>query len=119
MGNAACCCPLYAEPEDNWKALYEADPKVRADHMDDQGQWLNPNAFHHGRLWDHEKVIVPRSKVRAAIEPCHTGVLQGHWGPRKTLDLVARKYSFPNTKQLVAEFVKTCPTARQSSQTGV
>jgi transposase InsO family protein len=112
MGNAACCCPLYAEPEDNWKALYKADPKVRADHMDDQGQWLNPKAFHNGRLCDHEKVIVPRSKVRAAIESCHTGVLRGHWGPRKTLDLVARKYSFPNMRQLVAEFVKTCPTCQ-------
>ena len=30
MGNAACCCPLHAEPKDNCKALYGADPKVRA-----------------------------------------------------------------------------------------
>ena len=73
---------------------------------------MNHNAYHHGRLWDHDRIVVPRSKVRFALTQCHTGILRGHWGPRKTFDLVARQYSFPNMKQLVAEFVRVCPTCQ-------
>ena len=65
----------------------------------------------HGRFCDHDHNVVPRSKVRFAITKCHTGILCGHWGPRKTFDLVARKYTFPNIKQLIAEFVRVCHTS--------
>ena len=63
---------------------------------------------HHGRLWDHDRIVVPRRKVRFAVTQCRTGILRGHWGPRKTFDLVARQYVFSNMKQLVAEFVHVC-----------
>ena len=59
--------------------------------------------------------MVPRSKVRFALTQCHTGILRGHWGPRKTFDLAARQYSFPNMKQVVAEFVRVCPTSQNAN----
>ena len=115
LASPALCCPVIGSPTDDWKDAYKLDPRTRAAHFDASGDFVNPNAYHHGRLWDHDRIVVPRSKVRFAITQCHTGILRGHWGPRKTFDLVPRQYSFPNMKQFVAEFVRVCPRASKSN----
>ena len=108
-------CPMIAQSaaEDDWLAAYKADPKIARIYFDAQGNLTLPHAFHHHRIWDADRILVPRSKIREVIEQCHSTVLQGHWGPRKTFDLVARKYFFPHAKTLVQEFVRACLTCQR------
>ena len=100
-------CPLIAVPDD-WTPDYKADPKIAKTYFDAQGNLLLPHAFHHGRLWDADRILVPRNRIKEVIASCHRGLTQGHWGPRKTYDLVARKYVFPHMKVLITEFVRAC-----------
>ena len=112
LASPALCCPVIGSTTEDWKDAYKLDHRTRADHFDASAAFINQNAYHHGLLCDHDRIVVPRSKVLFAITQCHTGIIRGHWGPRKTFDLVARQYSFPNMKQLVAEFVRVCPTCQ-------
>ena len=95
LASRALCCPVIGSPTDDWKDAYKLDPRTRADHFDASGDFVNHNAYHHGRLWDHDRIVVLCSKVRFALTQCHTGILSGHCGSQKTFDLVARQYSFP------------------------
>ena len=98
---------MIAVPDD-WTPDYKADPKIAKTYFDAQGNLLLPHAFHHGRLWDADRILVPRNRIKEVIASCHRGLTQGHWGPRKTYDLVARKYVFPHMKVLITEFVRAC-----------
>ena len=108
-------CPMIAQSaaEDDWLAAYKADPKITRIYFDAHGNLTLPHAFHHHRIWDADRILVPRSKIREVLEQCHSTVLHGHWGPRKTFDLVARKYFFPHAKTLVQEFVRACFTCQR------
>ena len=103
---------------DDWTPDYKADPDIAKIYFDTHGEHTLPQAFHHGRLWDSDRILVPRSKIRQVIAECHEGVLNGHWGPRKTYDLVARKYFFKHIKSLVTEFVKACSICQRVKASG-
>ena len=63
---------------DDWLHSYKADPKIANVYCDKKGELLLPQSFHHGRLWDADRIVVPKDKLRAVIEQCHALVLQGH-----------------------------------------
>ena len=70
-------CPMIAK-RDDWLPSYKADPKIANVYFDKKGDLLLPQAYHHGRLWDADRIVVPKDKLRAVIEQCHALVLQGH-----------------------------------------
>ena len=75
---------------------------------------VTPPEFRHGRLWKDDRIEVPRSKLRETMEFHHSNTTHGHWGLRKTYDLIARKFVFKNMKSLISEFIKTCPECQRS-----
>ena len=105
-------CPMVATRDVDWTDNYKADPKIANIYYDEKGTLLLPNAFRQGRIWDADRIVVPRDKIREVIAQCHNSIVSGHWGPRKTYDLVARKYSFPHAKTFVTEFCRACPTCQ-------
>ena len=111
--------PAYAMPidgaaTDDWKEAYRADAQLRSKWLLADGSWTQPDAYHNGRIWVADRVLVPASKIREVLRQHHGDVTHGHWGARKTYDLVARKFHFQNMKAIVAEFVRTCPECQRA-----
>jgi len=52
--------------------------------------------------------LVPRAEVKEVIQQCHGGVMGGHFGVRKTQDLVQRRFYWIGWKKDVEQFCKTC-----------
>jgi hypothetical protein len=48
---------------------------------------------------------------------CHDDPTAGHYGQKRTLELVKRKYYWPNMHQDVAEYVQTCDLCQRSTAT--
>ena len=47
-------------------------------------------SFHHGKWWLDDLVMVPDSKIEDVITSCHDAIKAGHWGCRKTLQILQR-----------------------------
>ena len=101
-------------PTDEWKAAYMEDPITHAKYFTKDGVLINPSAWHHGRIWKADRIVVPRTKYREILTQCHSDVLHGHWGVRKTYDALARKFIFPAMKSYVSDFVKICPACQKA-----
>ena len=46
-------------------------------------------------------VLVPDEKIDDVITSCHNAITAGHWGSRKTLQILQRRYQFDNMKDSV------------------
>lgn len=85
----------------------------------------NPNASHtknvgynikNNVLYFHNRVYVPdidciRLKI---IQEFHDSQNAGHFGSRKTFNLVHRYYHWPKIKQYIQSYVKTCDTCHRN-----
>ncbi len=74
--------------------------------------------FHlqNGLLWyKQNQLYVPEGKMKDAIlKECHDGSLAGHSGAKCTITFFKRSYYWPNLKDSVEEYVKTCLTCQQN-----
>ncbi len=72
--------------------------------------------FHlqNGLLWyKQNRFYVPKGKMRDIIlKECHDGPLAGHGGAKRTTILFKKSYYWPNLKDSVEEYVKTCLTCQ-------
>ena len=100
--------PMQAVPVDDWTQAYLDDPVLKGKYYDDKNVLLNAAVWHHGRIWQDDRIVVPYKKIKEVLTQHHSDVLHGHWGARRSYDLVARKYIFKGMKALVTEFVRTC-----------
>ena len=55
------------------------------------------------------RLLVPRSKVNTALYQCHAGTTAGHFGIRKTLDQVQRRFFWTTWKEDTKRFCRKCP----------
>jgi hypothetical protein len=74
--------------------------------------------FHlrNGLLWyKQNRLYVPEGKIRdTLLKECHDGPLAGHGGAKRTTTFLKKSYYWPNLKDSVEEYVKTCLTCQQN-----
>jgi hypothetical protein len=70
--------------------------------------------FHlrNGLLWyKQNRLYVPEGKMKdTLLKECHDGPLAGHGGAKRTTTFLKKSYYWPNLKDDVEEYVKTCLT---------
>jgi hypothetical protein len=69
-----------------------------------------------GLLWyKQNRLYVPEGKMRdTLLKECHDGPLAGHGGAKCTTTFLKKSYYWPNLKERVEEYVKTCLTCEQN-----
>jgi transposase InsO family protein len=68
-------------------------------------KWQNELLYYRGLLY------VPDGSARLKVlEHCHDNYLAGHFGIHKTLALVSRSFWWPQIRQFVEDYVRTCDT---------
>jgi hypothetical protein len=74
--------------------------------------------FHlqNGLLWyKQNRLYVSEGKMRDTIlKECHDGPLVDHGGAKRTTTVLKKSYYWPNLKDSVEEYVKTCLTCQQN-----
>ncbi len=74
--------------------------------------------FHlrNGLLWyKQNRLYVPERKIRETLlKECHDGPFASHGGAKLTTTFLKKSYYWPNLKDCVEEYVKTCLTYQQN-----
>ena len=90
------------------KQGYRADPwftpEVSAQFQSDNNAWWTSS---------HQLVVPDVSTLRSeCIEAMHDHPYSGHFGQRKTLDLVRRVFYWPDMKEDVVKYCRACPSCQ-------
>ena len=72
--------------------------------------------MHQGVLWHQDRLYVPDRLRNDVISANHDNPLAGHFGVQKTLDLLQRKYYWPNPSEIPPELGLSSQSMRQSVQ---
>ena len=60
-------------------------------------------------------MLVPKGKLRLALlKECHDGPVAGHCGVKPTLAELVKNYYWPNLRDDVEQYVKSCVTCQQN-----
>ena len=59
--------------------------------------------FINGRLWIGDRIVVSQSRAQEILDTYHNGILQGHWGIAKTIEIIKTQIIHP-------QHHITCPT---------
>ena len=60
-------------------------------------------------------MLVPKGKLRLALlKECHDGPVEGHRGVKPTLAELVKNYYWPNLRDDVEQYVKSCVTCQQN-----
>ena len=60
-------------------------------------------------------MLVPKGKLRLALlKECHNGPVAGHRGVKPTLAELVKNYYWPNLRDDVEQYVKSCVTCQQN-----
>lgn len=60
-----------------------------------------------------EKLVVPKSLMKTALESCHDEASSGHQGVSKTFDRIRERFYWPGYAKAVERYVKSCVTCQQ------
>lgn len=63
---------------------------------------------------EHGKFKVPESRQQQCIQDHHDHPTHGHPGVAKTLQLIRRRFAFPNMRTQVATYIKRCTSCQQN-----
>jgi hypothetical protein len=80
------------------------------------GEKLNGWKINNGLLYFQEHIFVPQEKEirKAVIESRHDAPSVGHPGQFRTLELITRKFYWPNMKKTVVAYVQACDSCIRS-----
>jgi len=99
-----------ADPNETWMSDYlQQDHPING--FKPWEDWETPQNnifYHHGKYWVDDRIMVPDTRITEVISGSHDAVTAGHWGSRKTLQMLQRKYIFNDMKEHVDHHVKTC-----------
>ncbi len=113
-------------PSRSWECVTKLQKEVRlASRRDEFAKEVKQNIqngakshFHlrNGLLWyKQNRLYVPKGKLRdALLKECHDGPLVGHGGAKRSTTFFKKSYYWPNLKDSVEEYVKTCLTCQQN-----
>ena len=67
-----------------------------------------------GIVYFNEKIYVPPALRVTVLEICHDNPLAGHFGQKRTIELVQRQFAWPGLSTFVKEYVKECYSCRRN-----
>ena len=96
----------YQDDEESKKTLDTLSLGKKLEHF-----WLEQ-----GVVWFKQKrMLVPKGKLRLALlKECHNGPVAGHHGVKPTLAELMKNYYWPNLRDNVEQYVKSCVTCQQN-----
>ena len=110
---------------DNWWNDYLEDPYWRNESFDDhmrvrtlpdgRPKYLRVD----GKFWRGLQVCVPASRVTAVIASNHATIQAGHWGARKTADILGRTFLIHNALEVVKRHVRSCDVCQRQKLTAI
>ena len=78
--------PVVSEPMADWWPDYLNDTKIRKDYFFPDTELLKDPTFRqNGRLWHHDRIIVPQTRLLEIISQYHDLPSVGHWGVNRTV----------------------------------
>jgi len=98
------------------KSLYATylDFKEAFEHCRDGRTW-NKYSLIDGLLFRAKKLCVPASSVRLLfLQEAHGGGLMGHFGVKKTEDVLASHFFWPKMRRDVERYVSRCTTCNKA-----
>ena len=98
------------------KEMYKNDPKFSEpyNHCKDGKGWEKYH-IHEGFLFRANKLCVPNSSVRLLLmQESHGGGLTGHFGQKKTYELLGDHFYWPKMRRDVTRFVERCVTCHKA-----
>lgn len=100
--------------KDAIKAAYLKDPHFRTIRPGTQGY-----SFQNGLIFQRDKLCIPDDPEIKTIllREHHDSPISGHLGRDKTIEKVARNYSWPGLAASVKEYVRTCPACQRNKPT--
>jgi hypothetical protein len=99
--------------------LYTRDVLVKL-HMDQsvRGYSVHPSGvLYYQPEGGERRIVVPTSQQQRILEEHHDVPTAGHLGVERSLEILQRIYWWKGMRRSVKEYVRTCPSARCSSQT--
>jgi transposase InsO family protein len=98
-------------------SAYDTDPVVQSFHADsDNSKYSRWSVDDVGFVWIDQRILVPESgdlRLRV-LQSFHDLPVSGHFGVNKTLSVIHREYTWPNIREFVADYVKSCTTCARS-----
>jgi transposase InsO family protein len=80
-------------------------------------EWITRWAEHNGFLHYEGKVYIPDGVRLKAMDLCHDDPLAGHFGTKRTLELIRRQFYWPKMLQDVKGYVRSCQACARSKAT--
>jgi hypothetical protein len=90
--------------------VHDADFKDVLLHCQDGKTW-NKFIFNDGFMFRADKLCIPASSIRVLLlQEAQGGGLMGHFGVKKTEDILAAHFFWPKMRRDVVRFVAHCTT---------
>ena len=72
--------------------------------------------WHDGLLFRNNQMYIPDDATSRlqVLQYCHDSPLAGHFGVQKTLELVTRNYWWPQLRQFITDYVRSCDVCCRS-----
>ena len=84
-------------------------------HNCNEGRTWNKFAVNDGFVFRANKLCIPASSVRLLLlQEAHGGGLMGHFGVKKTEDVLATHFFWPKMRRDVERFVARCTTCQKA-----
>jgi hypothetical protein len=94
--------------------VLDADFKDVLLHCQDGKTWNN-FIFNDGFVFRANKLCIPASSIRLLLlQEAHGGGLMGHFGVKKTEDILAAHFFWPKMRRDVVRFVARCTTCQKA-----
>jgi hypothetical protein len=94
--------------------VYDADFKDVLLHCKDGKTW-NKFVFNDGFVFRANKLCIPASFIRLMLlQEAHGGGLMGHFGIKKTEDILTTHFFWPKMRRDVVRFVARCTTCQKA-----
>ena len=74
---------------------------------------LSIDPVNHVMLYDKDKIVLPISLQRTALELCHDNHTACHLGVQKTLEILKSRYFWPGMNSDTEHWVKSCLTCQE------
>jgi hypothetical protein len=94
--------------------VHDADFKDVLLHCKDGKTW-NKFVFNDGFVFHSNKLCIPASSIRLLLlQEAHGGGLMGHFGVKKTEDILAAHFFWPKMRRHVVLFIAHCTTCHKA-----
>ena len=92
-----------------WNAQMQSDLVKEVNDKRESNELPDEYDFHNGLLYKDNRLFVPPGDCQLEVLTMkHDGLVAGHFGIRKTLELLKRELWWPRMSQYVKNYVATC-----------